>query len=139
MVRTQNGICAKIIRHMQHLLKSIFCVWCGICAKYLAFSTYPTSTVGALIRKKERLWARLVMEFKNCCIKRCENCSLKSIIEKCVFNGYKTQKCVWYHDLNYMFLVFKKHKNVFGTYVRFKTKADTFDQNKLFLIKKISF
>ena len=24
-------------------------VWCGICAKYLAFSTYPTSTVGALM------------------------------------------------------------------------------------------
>ena len=23
-------------------------VWCGICAKYLAFGTYPTSTVGAL-------------------------------------------------------------------------------------------
>ena len=22
--------------------------WCGICAKYLAFGTYPTSTVGAL-------------------------------------------------------------------------------------------
>ena len=25
------------------------CVWCGICAKYLAFGTYPTSTVGVLI------------------------------------------------------------------------------------------
>ena len=24
--------------------------WCGICAKYLAFGTYPTSAVGALIR-----------------------------------------------------------------------------------------
>ena len=24
-------------------------VWCGICAKYLAFGTYPTSAVGALI------------------------------------------------------------------------------------------
>ena len=24
-------------------------VWCGICAKYLAFGTYPTSTVGALM------------------------------------------------------------------------------------------
>ena len=23
-------------------------VWCGICAKYLTFGTYPTSTVGAL-------------------------------------------------------------------------------------------
>ena len=26
-----------------------FCVWCGICVKYLVFGTYPTSTVGALI------------------------------------------------------------------------------------------
>ena len=24
-------------------------VWCGICAKYLAFGTYPRSAVGALI------------------------------------------------------------------------------------------
>ena len=24
-------------------------VWCGICAKYLTFDTYPTSTVGALM------------------------------------------------------------------------------------------
>ena len=24
-------------------------VWCGICAKYLAFGTYPTSAVGALM------------------------------------------------------------------------------------------
>ena len=23
-------------------------VWCGICAKYLAFGTYPTSAVGVL-------------------------------------------------------------------------------------------
>ena len=23
-------------------------LWCGICAKYLTFGTYPTSTVGAL-------------------------------------------------------------------------------------------
>ena len=25
-------------------------LWCGICAKYLTFGTYPTSTVGALIQ-----------------------------------------------------------------------------------------
>ena len=31
------------------------------------------------------------MEFKNCCLKRCENYSLKNIIEKRVFNGYKTK------------------------------------------------
>ena len=35
---------------MQHLMGAVFCVWCGICAKYLAFGTYPTSTVGALTR-----------------------------------------------------------------------------------------
>ena len=64
-----------------------------------------------------RIRVRLVMEFKNCYLKICENCSLKSIIEKRVINGYKTKKCVWYHGLNNMFLVFKKHKNVFGTYV----------------------
>ena len=42
-----NGI---ILEHMQHLMGAVFCVWCGICAKYLAFGTYPTSTVGALRR-----------------------------------------------------------------------------------------
>ena len=87
-------------------------------------------------KRIERLRVRLFMEFKNCCLKRCENCSLKSIVEKRVFNGYKTKKCVWYHGLNNMFLVFKKHKNVFGTCVWFKTKADTFDQNKLFFNSK---
>ena len=40
-----NGI---ILAHMQHLMGVVFCVWCGICAKYLAFGTYPTSTMGAL-------------------------------------------------------------------------------------------
>ena len=40
-----NGI---ILAHMQHLMGAIFYVWCGICAKYLAFGTYLTSTVGAL-------------------------------------------------------------------------------------------
>ena len=40
-----NGI---ILAHMQHLMGVVFCVWCGICVKYLAFGTYPTSTVGAL-------------------------------------------------------------------------------------------
>ena len=87
-------------------------------------------------KRTERLRVRLVMKFKNYCLKKCENCSLKSIVEKRVFNGYKTKKCVWYHGLNNMFLVFKKHKNVFGTCVWFKTKADTFDQNKLFFNSK---
>ena len=40
-----NGI---ILAHMQHLMGAVFCVWCGICAKYLAFGIYPTATVGAL-------------------------------------------------------------------------------------------
>ena len=31
------------------------------------------------------------MEFKNCYLKGCENCSLKNVIEKRVFNGYKTK------------------------------------------------
>ena len=33
-------------------------VWCGICAKYLAFGTYPTSTVGALT-----LWHVVILYF----------------------------------------------------------------------------
>ena len=44
-----NGI---ILAHMPHLMGAVFCVWCGICAKYLAFGTYPTSTVGALTMAK---------------------------------------------------------------------------------------
>ena len=38
-----------ILQHMQYLMGSCFCVWCGICTKYLAFGTYPTSIVGALM------------------------------------------------------------------------------------------
>ena len=45
-----NGMdrCGIILAHMPHLIGADFCVWYGICAKYLAFGTYPTSTVGAL-------------------------------------------------------------------------------------------
>ena len=49
------------------------------------------------------LMACLVIEFKNYCLKRCENCSLKSVIEIHVFSVYKTKKYVWYHGLNNMF------------------------------------
>ena len=49
-----NGI---ILADMPHLMGADFCVWCGICAKYLAFGTYPTSTVGAL---------RLLLVFDRC-------------------------------------------------------------------------
>ena len=38
-----------ILAHMQYLMEAIFYVWCGICAKYLAFGTYPTSTVGVIV------------------------------------------------------------------------------------------
>ena len=43
-------------------------------------------------KKKKYFRARLVIEFKNCCLKRCENCSLKSVIEIHVFSVYKTKK-----------------------------------------------
>ena len=49
------------------------------------------------------LGGRLVIEFKNCCLKKCENCDLKSIVEIRVFSVYKTEKCVWYHGLNNTF------------------------------------
>ena len=41
----KNGI---ILAHIQHLMGGIFCVWCGKCAKYLAFDTFATSTMGVL-------------------------------------------------------------------------------------------
>ena len=34
---------------LAHLIKRHFCVWCGKCAKYLAFGTFTTPAVGALI------------------------------------------------------------------------------------------
>ena len=47
--------------------------------------------------------ARLVIEFKNCYLKRCENCGLKSVVEKRILLFIKQKKCVWYHSLNNMF------------------------------------
>ena len=41
----RNGI---ILAYITYLMGGIFCVWCGKCAKYLAFGTFATSTVGAL-------------------------------------------------------------------------------------------
>ena len=40
--------------------------------------------------------ARLVIEFKNFCLKRCENCGLKSVVEKnvLVFIKQKKKKCL---------------------------------------------
>ena len=40
------------------------------------------------------LRARLVIVFKNCCLKKCENCGLKSVVEKHIFSVNKTKKCV---------------------------------------------
>ena len=34
---------------------------------------------------KQLYRARLVIEFENCCLKRCENCCLESVVEKRVF------------------------------------------------------
>ena len=53
--------------------------------------------------KPRKIMARLVIEFKNCCLKRCENCGLKNVVEKRVFSVNKTKKCVWYHGLNNIF------------------------------------
>ena len=35
------------------------------------------------------------MEFKNYCLKRCENYGLKSVVKKRVFSVYKTKKNVF--------------------------------------------
>ena len=65
--------------------------------------------------------ARLVIVFKNCCLKKCENCGLKSVVEKHIFSVNKTKKCVWYHCLNNIFQCLnnifqclKNRKYVFG-------------------------
>ena len=72
---------------------------------------------------REVIRARLVKEFKNCYLKRCENCNLKSVIEKRVFSVYKTKKCVWYHSLTNVFQCSKNIQNVFGTCVYFCKKS----------------
>ena len=58
--------------------------------------------------------ARLVIVFKNCCLKRCENCGLKNVVKKRIFSVNKTKKCVWYHDLNNIFQYSKNIKYVFS-------------------------
>ena len=52
--------------------------------------------------------------FKNCCLKRCENCGLKNVVKKHIFSVNKTKKCVWYHDLNNIFQYSKNIKYVFS-------------------------
>ena len=41
-----------ILAHIQHLMGAVFCVWCGIYAKYLTFGTYLTSTIDTLSLSK---------------------------------------------------------------------------------------
>ena len=50
------------------------------------------------------------MEFKNYCLKRCKNYSLKSVVKIRVFSVYKTKKCVLYQSLNNMFQCSKNIK-----------------------------
>ena len=57
--------------------------------------------------------ARLAVVFKNCCLKSCKNCGLKSVVER-IFSVNKTKKCVWYHSLNNIFQCSKNVKYVFG-------------------------
>ena len=57
---------------------------------------------------------RLVIEFKNGCLKRCENCSLKSVIEIHVFSVYKTKKMCLVSWFKLHVSVFKNIKYVFG-------------------------
>ena len=79
-----------------------------VSGKKKLMGTQPLSTVTT------QLWARLVIVFKKCCLKRCENCGLKSVVEQRVFSVNKTKKCVWYHSLNNIFQCSKTVKYVFG-------------------------
>ena len=64
--------------------------------------------------KTGKFRVRLVIVFKNCYLKRCENCGLKSVVEQHVFSVNKTKKCVWYHSLNNIFQCSKNVKYAFG-------------------------
>ena len=78
------------------------------------------------------LRACLVMEFKNYCLKWCENCDLKSVVEKCVFSVYKLTKCVWYHGLNNMFQCSKNIKLCLVCVCLILKKADTCTKYQFF-------
>ena len=62
-----NGtdISGIILAHIPWLMGADFCAWCGICAKFLAFSTYPTSTVGALITNRSDFNYRIIIDTGN--------------------------------------------------------------------------
>ena len=49
---------------------------------YLKNNTKHIFCMSTLTRKVR---ARLVIEFENCCLKKCENCCLKSVVKKRVF------------------------------------------------------
>ena len=55
------------------------------------------------------LGACLVIKFKNYYLKRCENCDLKSVVEKYVLVSIKKnkKKSVWDHGLNNIFQCLK--------------------------------
>ena len=62
--------------------------------------------------------------FQKCCLKRCENYGLKSVVEKRVFSVNQTKKCVSYHGLNNIFQCSKNIKYVFGMCVLDIKKTD---------------
>ena len=70
---------------------------------------------------------------KNCCLKICENCSLKSVIEIHVFSVYKTKKMCLVSWFKLHVSVFKNIKYVFGMCVLDGKKKLNKVQNKYFL------
>ena len=77
------------------------------------FSFLGHNAGGLYFKAKRGTKGRLVIVFKNCCLKKCENCDLKSVVEQHVFSVNKTKKCVWYHGLNNIFQCSKNVKYVF--------------------------
>ena len=61
---------------------------------------------------------RLVVDSKHCCLKWCENCVLKNVVEIRVFSVHKTKrkKSFLYHGLNNMFQ-YSKNINMCLVYV----------------------
>ena len=46
---------------LEHIIKGVFCVWCAKCVKYLAFDTFGTSTMDALI------WLERIPSYNTTC------------------------------------------------------------------------
>ena len=57
---------------------------------------------------------KMLLREPNTALKRCENCGLKSVVEKHVFSVSKKKKSVWCHGLNNIFQCSKNIKYVFG-------------------------